>query len=61
MYSRGRLITMLLGKLAGETQLGKGPGEAQDQPRTGPSPGGQTHLSEAGLSAEEKASEAGRG
>lgn len=37
MYSRGRLITMLLGvKLAGETQLEKRPGEAQ--PASQPSP-----------------------
>lgn len=36
MYSRGRLITMLCGvPLAGETQLGKGPGEAQGQRHVG--------------------------
>lgn len=70
MYSRGGLIVMLCRiPLAGETQLGKGPGEApgpapcrvlrdQHQPRR------QTHLSEAALSHEsagEKASEAGKG
>lgn len=51
MYSRGLLITMLLGWLAGET-AGKGPGDAPARP--GPArmgmkgaaqPGEQTHLS----------------